>query len=1007
MSPPPGEHSSAIVHASGASEPDPVANASKFEDDQGELDALPTSELLERLCDDQVMRWNAGQRIPAEAYFERHPRLRDDSESAFELVYGEFLVREQQGDAPAPAEFCWRFPQFVERLARQLELHGVLNSEDSALDDQPVPAQRADEPVTVDSPETFRVRSVAPGFKILGELGRGGMGSVYKAWQESLKRVVALKVIRADAYADAGAAARFHAEAEAAARLQHPNIVQVFEVGEHGGFGYLVLEYVAGQGLDRKLSGSLQDPRESARLIEILARGIHFAHQRGIIHRDLKPANVLLTEDDVPKITDFGLAKLMERDEGLTQVGDLLGTPSYMAPEQVRGRSDQVTPATDVYALGAILYEMLTGRPPFKGTTPLSTLEQVSTQEPLNPSRIQRHLPRDLETICLKCLHKDPRRRYGTAADLADDLRRFLDNKPVLARPTPVWERGGKWARRRPAAAAALGCAIAAAMLLIVVGLYYNARLRAALHTAQAAERAADASAVAAVEQRNLALKALKQLVYEVQEKLGQNPATRSVRRALLDSALAGLEEIAQGATGSAHDLSQAVAHQKLGDIFRIIGRSPDARRHYNRARELSESLLSQIPDDLAAGETLYQTSMGLGRLMITDQEFDGAKSEFRRAVAIAETIAAHPDTSGGQESLVEAYFQLGRAFSFAHEFSEAEVWFQKMQRLASQWVKDQPRSTLARDLLASSYRKLGDLKKFDKNFAGARHDYLTAIELGRAILKDEPESLVFKAHLAIGLDDLAGVARAQGESAEARALFEEAARIGTELVKADPEALETRFRLLQTQFKLAHIEESEGQFEQAGRLFRGVRENVKELEQNGLLEGRTDGFTNLPALESEIAFCEKAPRSLSDIEFALAQKGALGARLLLLNAQNIGSEKHSGRPAKLAEALISLASDDQNEQVEIARQLARFISNLNSRLPGASTDPALKQIRDRCARRCVELVQLARKQGYAESELRESIELRNVLKDAGVLAIASQPVPPSPASNTPVKTSE
>ena len=202
-----------------------------------------------------------------------------------------------------------------------------------------------------------------------------------------------------------------------------------------------------------------------------------------------------MTEDGVPKITDFGLAKLLERDHGLTQVGDLLGTPSYMAPEQVRGRSDQVTPATDVYALGAILYEMLTGRPPFKGTTPLSILEQVSSQEPLTPSKIQRHTPRDLETICLKCLHKDQRRRYPTACELADDLRRFLDSKPVMARPTPVWERSWKWARRRPAAAAVLGCTVAATILVAGLGLHYNARLRAALRTAQAAEQQADSSA--------------------------------------------------------------------------------------------------------------------------------------------------------------------------------------------------------------------------------------------------------------------------------------------------------------------------------------------------------------------------------------------------------------------------------------------------------------------------------------------------------------------------------
>ena len=282
------------------------------------------------------------------------------------------------------------------------------------------------------------------------------MGTVYRAWQVSLKRVVALKVLRPDAYADAGAAARFQAEAEAAARFQHPNIVQVYEVGEHEGMGYLVLEYAAGGGLDRRLAETLQDPRESARLIETLARAMHFAHERGIIHRDLKPANVLLAEDGIPKIADFGLAKLLEREDALTRQGEILGTPSYMAPEQVRGATDEITAATDVYSLGAILYETLTGRPPFKGTTPLSTLEQVSNQEPLSPGRLQRHLPRDLETICLKCLEKEPGRRYAdgdgdwprTSIGSSTAVRSWPGPRP----PGSGWRNGHAAARpaRRP-----------------------------------------------------------------------------------------------------------------------------------------------------------------------------------------------------------------------------------------------------------------------------------------------------------------------------------------------------------------------------------------------------------------------------------------------------------------------------------------------------------------------------------------------------------------------------
>ena len=313
-----------------------------------DADSLEPEELVARLCEDQVRRWNLGQRVPAEAYLARCPGLELESEAAFELIYSEFLLREQIGDSPTTEEFSWRFPQFADRFARQLELHGILNSDFAGT--QTIVRSGSSAGVSDEKKTGGANRSAPPGYEILGELGRGGMGIVYKAWQVSLKRVVALKVIRAGVHTDTDGSARFHAEAEASARFQHPNIVQVFEVGENDDLDYLVLEYVSGGGLDRKLSGSLQNPGESAQLLESLARAIHYAHQRGIVHRDLKPANVLLTEDGIPKITDFGLAKLLERDDGLTNVGELMGTPSYMAPEQVKGTSRQITPATDVYA---------------------------------------------------------------------------------------------------------------------------------------------------------------------------------------------------------------------------------------------------------------------------------------------------------------------------------------------------------------------------------------------------------------------------------------------------------------------------------------------------------------------------------------------------------------------------------------------------------------------------------------------------------------------------------
>src|SRR5262249_30504873 len=290
-----------------------------------------------------------------------------------------------------------------------------------------------------------------PGYEILGELGRGGMGVVYKARQVGLKRMVALKMILSGVHAGTQELARFRGEAEAISRLQHPNIVQIYEVGEHEGRPYFSLEFVDGGSLDKQIAGQPLPPREAATLAEALARAMHAAHQQGVVHRDLKPANVLLQAHGqqsvalgIPKITDFGLAKQLDASNAQTRSGAIMGTPSYIAPEQAAGRKE-IGPAADVYALGAILYEMLTGRPPFHGETPLDTILLVLSQEPVPPRRLVPKVPRDLETICLKCLEKSPTQRYASAESLADDLRHFLNGETIQARPAGAVERSWRW----------------------------------------------------------------------------------------------------------------------------------------------------------------------------------------------------------------------------------------------------------------------------------------------------------------------------------------------------------------------------------------------------------------------------------------------------------------------------------------------------------------------------------------------------------------------------------
>ncbi len=313
-----------------------------------------------------------------------------------------------------------------------------------------------------------------PGYEILEELGRGGMGVVYKARQLRLNRLVALKMILAGEYAGTDAVERFLAEAEIVARLCHPNIVQIHAIGDCEGRPYVELEYIEGGSLALRLDGTPWPPRAAARLIESLASALAEAHRLGIVHRDLKPANILMTDEGTPKITDFGLAKADDKDMGLTRTNSILGSPTYMSPEQADGRTRDVGPAADIYALGANFYELLTGRPPFLGPTVLATLDLVKNAEPVSPRQLQPGVSADLETICLKCLQKEPPRRYESADALAEDLRRYLAGEPILARPTPRWERAWKWIRRRPSAAALIVVSALSILAAAGGGLWYR-----------------------------------------------------------------------------------------------------------------------------------------------------------------------------------------------------------------------------------------------------------------------------------------------------------------------------------------------------------------------------------------------------------------------------------------------------------------------------------------------------------------------------------------------------
>ncbi|HJZ89303.1 MAG TPA: protein kinase [Gemmataceae bacterium] len=463
-------------------------------------------------------------------------------------------------------------------------------------------------PATVEAPPVS-----VPGYEILDVLGRGGMGVVYKARQLGLNRVCALKMVLAGGHAGATELARFRTEAEAVARLQHPHIVAVYDVGMHEGKPFISLEYCPGGSLDRALSGTPMEPPAAAKLVRDLAGAMQAAHEARVVHRDLKPSNILLAADRTPKVSDFGLAKM--DDAGHTRTGAVMGTPSYMAPEQAEGRKD-VGPLVDVYSLGAILYDCLTGRPPFKAATGLDTLRQVIGQEPVPPTELNANVPRDLETIALKCLQKEPAKRYASARELADDLGRFLDGQPITARPVGATERFVRWCRRNPGVA---GLAATVALLLVAVAavtsvLSYRLSVKrneAEENARQAqveqrnAELARDDERKArktATEQRELALDTIRGVLLRVDDLMKNDVRLAPLRVEIIRRMMTDLDKVRDHALKNPlHDRTEAMAFARIGEIYYRANRIEEAAESFGKAHKVLKAVVDDAPTDPAA----------------------------------------------------------------------------------------------------------------------------------------------------------------------------------------------------------------------------------------------------------------------------------------------------------------------------------------------------------------------------------------------------------------------
>jgi serine/threonine-protein kinase len=591
------------------------------------------------------------------------------------------LLDELNASDATPEEVCGAYPELLPVVRHRWQQQCRLRADLDAL--FPPPATEPGPP-----PLEGMALPQIPGYAVEAVLGRGGMGIVFRARHLRLNRLVALKMLLGGAYAGPQDLARFQREAEAVAGLRHESIVRVYEIGDHDGRPYFTMEYMEGGSLAQSLTGRPVGTRNAAALVATLAEAVRVAHQGGIIHRDLKPANILLQRQAIPgpqsetgivlnvvpasltdfdpKIADFGLARYFEGESGLTQSGVIMGTPSYMAPEQARGQKQAIGPAVDVYALGAILYELLTGRPPFHGETAAATIHQVTTQDPVPPSRLNPAVPRDLDTIGLKCLHKEPGRRYTSAAALADDLRRFGEGRPIQARPLGWGERFWRWCRRNPTAAALLATALVLVGLASGGGMWLvqqraERRAEAARHDAELRHDVGTAVAQAVRLRKAFHFHAARALLEQARQRLG--PAGPDDLRRRVDQGRADLD------LAEKLDAARFLGATPVGGKFDRAGAEP------LYASAFAEAGLGPEGGDSVAVAARVRESAVSAEVVAALDDWAGMTPDLRRrAWLLAVARAADPDPVRDRLRQPELWQDNARLIKLARELSVAEL---------------------------------------------------------------------------------------------------------------------------------------------------------------------------------------------------------------------------------------------------------------------------------------------------------------------------------------------
>ena len=593
---------------------------------------------------------------------------------------------------------------------------------------------------TKKSGKRFDIPKTLGDYELLEELGRGGMGIVYRARQVSVNRLVALKVIRPDRLGSMTQVTkrktieRFRNEAEAAARINHDNLVTVYEVGSDADCHYFSMRYVEGSSLSEKTRESPADNRQAAEWIEPICRAVDAVHRNGILHRDLKPQNILLeAATGRTLLADFGLAKLAEDDAHMTQTGDAIGTPSYMSPEQFEDASS-VGIGTDIYALGATLYCLLSGRPPFQASSAMLTMKQVISTDAVPLRQVNPAVDRDLETICMKCLDKSPARRYESAAALADELKRYLEGRPILARPVALPERAARWCRRNPLVASLIGTTFAAVLFGVVALGVSNVRTEAARKRSE--------------ESFQEAMAAVNDLFTRVsEERLLNEPGLQEVRRDLLDRARSYYERFLKGRENDP-TLQAELAETKfrMGLIEEALGDPQAAFDWFAKARDAQKARVATHPDSLADTRALSSTLTAMGRVAAQRDKLDEATEYFDEAQTLRERLLEKTTEPADKFDLLRLHsnsrMNRGLVESKRGNLDQARTLYVEAQNQRRKALPTKPNDRAMRRDLAKGYYNLANLAVDRNDEAALRENIDEAITLYEQLLTENPRDL-------------------------------------------------------------------------------------------------------------------------------------------------------------------------------------------------------------------------------------------------------------------------